>query len=153
MFCIINKSTFWNRNHAQRTFPSWIISFGAGITMCWTYFEYEYLKFSIYEHSYIPMFTWNELLQNWLWIYSRRGVTHVLTLFVTIGGAIVAIAGFLFTCVPSEFMIALHAFVGTIIKNSAIAGFLSSLKFIGKFLSVMVDTHKDVPEVCATVCK
>jgi hypothetical protein len=73
---------------------------------------------------------------------------YVLTLFFTIGGV-----GILYTYAPSELMNVLHAFIGTIIKNSAIAGFLSSLKYIGKFLSVTVDTHKDVPEVCATVCK
>ena len=74
---------------------------------------------------------------------------QVLTFLITIGG----VSWYLYTYAPSEFMIALHAFVGTIIKNSAIAGFLSSLKYIGKFISVTVDIHKDIPEVCATVCK
>jgi len=56
---------------------------------------------------------------------------YVLTLFFTIGGV-----GILYTYAPSELMNVLHAFIGTIIKNSAIAGFLSSLKYISANFSL-----------------
>ena len=37
-------------------------------------------------------------------MHANRGVQPVLTLLVAIGGAVVAAAGFLYTCFPSEFM-------------------------------------------------
>jgi hypothetical protein len=45
-----------------------------------------------------------------------------LTLLVAIGGAVVAAAGFLYTCFPSEFISFLNAFIGSIMKYSAVAG-------------------------------
>lgn len=86
-------------------------------------------------------------------MHAYRGVQPVLTLLVAIGGAVVAAAGFLYTCFPSEFMSFLNAFIGSIMKYSAVASVLSRLTFGGKFLSDKLNAHKDVPAVCATVCK
>jgi len=86
-------------------------------------------------------------------MHAYRGVQPVLTLLVAIGGAVATAAGVLYTCFPSEFMSFLHAFIGSVMKYSALVGILSRLTYVGKFLSDMLDAHKNDPSVCATVCK
>lgn len=94
------------------------------------------------------------LLSIWFFVFIS-GIQHVITWIVCIVSGVVAIGGFFYSFTPIFFMDILYILIKFFINYISASGvirFLSGLLF-GRFLTGVIETHEDLPEIGAASCK